>query len=74
MSFVTEILATRTGKVNLSDLSRQTGIPYRDLYHSLGNGSDRKRDLRDWELLAVCKALGINPISLQCACTGQEEQ
>ena len=65
MSAVTDALAEAIGKVNLSELSRQTGIPYRDLYHSLGGRSDRKRDLRDWELIEVCKALQINPMELK---------
>lgn len=47
--------------VNLSELSRKTGIPYGSLYASLAK-EGRGRDLRADELAEVCKVLKINPM------------
>ncbi len=46
--------------VNLSDMSRKTGIPYMSLYDSLLNDK-RERQLRGSELLAICGFLGASP-------------
>lgn len=45
--------------INISKLSRDTGIPYVSLYDSLINAS-RDRDLRVGEFFMVCKFLGVN--------------
>lgn len=47
--------------VNLSELSRKTGIPYYSLYSSLGNDNE-KRELRATELTDICLVLKINPM------------
>ena len=47
--------------INLSKISRDTGISYMALYDSLFNSS-RTRDLRDYELLKICRFLGVNPM------------
>lgn len=49
--------------INLSNLSRKTNIPYSTLYSSLGD-EKRNRDLRDIELIKVCKFLEIDPMDL----------
>lgn len=49
----------KSHKVNLSNLSQKTGIPYRTLYASVGD-KNRKRELRVNEFLSICKALGIS--------------
>lgn len=46
--------------VNLSAMSRETGIPYMSLYDSLLNDK-RERQLRGSELLAICEFLGASP-------------
>lgn len=46
--------------INLSKMSRDTGIPYPALYSSLMN-SDRKRDLRDYEFMSICFFLEVDP-------------
>ena len=50
----------RTKGINLSKISRDTGISYAALYDSLMN-DERKRDLRDEEFLEVCGFLGVDP-------------
>lgn len=47
--------------INLSEMSRKTGIPYNALYKSVGV-SNPKRDLRADELTNICVFLGINPM------------
>lgn len=46
--------------INLSKMSRDTGVPYTALYSSLMN-PERKRDLRDHEFMSVCFFLGVDP-------------
>lgn len=50
----------RNKGINISKMSRDTGVPYMALYDSLLN-SERQRDLRDNEFLEVCDFLGIDP-------------
>ena len=50
----------RSQGVNLSEMARLTGVPYRALYDSLINAS-RKRDIRGWELVKVCRFLDVDP-------------
>ena len=61
---VTENVALYIDKmsVNLSDLSRKSGIGYPALYASLKD-SGRKRELRAEELLRICKVLKVDPMS-----------
>lgn len=47
--------------INLTNMSKSTGIPYGALYDSLLS-SKRKRDLRLGEALAVCGFLGVDPM------------
>lgn len=47
--------------VNLSELSRNTGIPYNLLYASVWNRK-RTRELRANELMSICVALNVNPM------------
>jgi hypothetical protein len=47
----------RTG-INISKMSRDTGLPYVSLYDSLINDS-RDRDLRVGEFFTICKFLGV---------------
>lgn len=65
MSRVTEELARYVNEknVNLTEMSKKTGIAYMNIYHSIGVGN-RKRSLRDYELLLICKYLKINPMDL----------
>ena len=49
--------------INLSKMSRDTGIPYMSIYDSLVNEA-RDRDLRAEEMLRICKFLGVNPMDL----------
>lgn len=46
--------------VNLSAMSRDTGIAYMALYDSLFNDR-RKRSLKASEFLAICEFLGASP-------------
>lgn len=46
--------------VNLSEISRGTGIPYTMLYDSLFN-KNRDRPLKASEFLAICKFLDTSP-------------
>lgn len=59
---VTENLSgyVRKQGINLSRLSRDTGIPYIALYNSLAN-SNRKRSIRGQELIDICRILGVDP-------------
>lgn len=47
--------------INISKMSRETGIPYIALYDSLMN-EDRDRDLRVGEMFAICRFLDLNPM------------
>lgn len=47
--------------INLSELSRKSGVEYGCLYASLGNKS-RKRELRANELTSICAVLRVNPM------------
>lgn len=47
--------------INLSELSRKSGVPYSSLYDSLGN-ENRLRELRANELTDICRVLRINPM------------
>lgn len=47
--------------LNLSDVSRNTHIPYMALYDSLFN-KKRTRELRVNEFLALCKYLNVDPM------------
>ncbi|QDW73058.1 hypothetical protein FND36_02770 [Lachnospiraceae bacterium KGMB03038] len=46
--------------INLSDMSRQTGISYMSLYNSLFN-ENSERQLKARELVAVCIFLEVDP-------------
>jgi len=48
-------------RINLSKMSRDTGIPYISLYDSLMNDS-RDRDLRVGEMFKICDFLGVDPL------------
>lgn len=47
--------------VNLSELSRKSGVPYSSLYASI-SGDKRNRELRADELTNICFVLHINPM------------
>ena len=47
--------------VNLSELSRKSGVPYSSLYASVGDDK-RNRDLRADELTDICLVLRVNPM------------
>lgn len=47
--------------INVSKMSRDTGIPYMALYDSLLN-DERDREIRGSELLKVCEFLERNPM------------
>lgn len=47
--------------VNLSELSRNTGIPYKILYASVWD-KNRSRNLRADEFMSICVALDANPM------------
>lgn len=47
--------------INLSAMSRQTGISYMALYDSLMN-EKKERQLKGRELVEVCVFLGVNPM------------
>lgn len=63
MSVVTKKVSeyVKNKGVNLSKLSRDTNIRYMDIYNSLANPK-RNRDLKDYELIRICKFLGVNPM------------
>ena len=47
--------------VNISAMSRETGIPYMSIYDSLFNDK-RSRKLNGSELIAICKFLDVSPM------------
>lgn len=47
--------------INISAMSRATGIPYVALYDSLAN-KKRERPLSVDEAIIICKFLGVNPM------------
>ncbi len=47
--------------INLTKVSKDTGIPYMALYDSLLN-KDRNRELKAKEFIAVCKFLNVDPM------------
>ncbi|WP_195540333.1 hypothetical protein [Eubacterium maltosivorans] len=47
--------------INLTKLSKKTGIPYFSIYDSLLN-KKRDRDLRVGEYLEICTFLGVDPM------------
>lgn len=47
--------------INLSELSRKSGVPYGTLYASIGD-ENRERDLRADELTSICFVLRTNPM------------
>lgn len=65
MSKITKGITERVGeylkenKVNLSELSRETEIPYNLLYASVWD-KNRIRELRVDEFFSICEALGIS--------------
>lgn len=63
MSVVTKKVSeyVKNKGINLSKLSRDTNIRYMDIYNSLANPK-RNRDLKDYELIRICKFLGVNPM------------
>ena len=63
MSTVTKNVAryVKDRKINVSAMSRETGMDYAALYNSLCD-TRRNRSLRDDELIAVCTFLGVNPM------------
>lgn len=63
MSDITDRVSeyVRNKGIRIKKISTDTGIPYSQLYKSLGaRYSDRP--LRDFEFMAVCKFLGVNPM------------
>ncbi len=62
MSKVTDNVSEYVRKrgINISKMARDTGLPYMSLYDSLAN-AERKRDLRDHELMRICFFLGVDP-------------
>ena len=51
----------RDTAVNLSELSRRSGVPYNALYSSIAN-TNRERELKADELTSICAVLRINPM------------
>lgn len=47
--------------INLSELSRKSGVPYSSLYASLSDNG-RSRELRADELTGICFVLKLNPM------------
>lgn len=47
--------------INLSKMSKDTGISYMSLYDSLSN-KDRNRNLKAREFISICKFLNVNPM------------
>lgn len=58
--------------VNLSAMSRETGIPYMALYDSLAN-KKRNRDLRVDEFLRLCDRLDVDPMQFYAFEPNEEE-
>ena len=48
-------------RINISAMSRDTGIPYVSLYASLVD-RNKNRELRAKELIAVSRFLGVDPM------------
>ena len=48
--------------INLSELSRKSGVEYSALYASLKN-KGRERELRADELTSICAVLRVNPMN-----------
>lgn len=63
MDTPTRILSTyvKDKGINLSKMSRETGIPYMSLYDSLLN-ENRDRNLRVGEFMGICGYLEVNPM------------
>lgn len=63
MDIVTKNVADYVSKrrINISAMSRDTGIPYVSLYASLVD-KNKGRELRGKELIAISKFLGVNPM------------
>lgn len=57
----TQKMAEHLEGLNLSSLSKKTGIPYSSLYNSLYNEA-RKRSLRAHEFLKLCHITGADPM------------
>lgn len=47
--------------INLTKVSKDTGVPYMALYDSLLN-KERNRELKAKEFISVCKFLNVNPM------------
>lgn len=47
--------------INISELSRKSGVPYSSLYASISD-EKRKRELKANELTDICYVLRINPM------------
>lgn len=58
--------------INLSALSRATGLPYGVLYDSLAN-KKRERPLSMDETIVICKFLEVNPMDFEEPKTTQED-
>lgn len=58
--------------INLSDMSRQTGISYMSLYNSLFN-ENSERQLKARELVAVCNFLDVDPRKFSANTVDKEE-
>lgn len=52
----------RIKRINLTELSKKTGIHYSRLYASVWDRS-RQRDLRANELMSICVVLNIDPMN-----------
>lgn len=63
MSCITKSVSryVKEKRINITGMSRDTGVPYSALYASLCD-EERGRSLRDDELVAVCRFLGVNPM------------
>ena len=65
-SSVTENLARYIDEkgISLSNMAQVTGIPVNALYNSLGTktSENRTRNLRDYEFLAICDFLEVDPM------------
>ena len=56
--------------INLSELSRKSGVPYSSLYASLADAK-RNRELRANELADICAVLHVNPMDFADREVGQ---
>lgn len=59
--------------VNLSELSRKSGVEYSALYASLAN-KERERELRADELTSICTVLRINPMDFADEKAGEKDE